>query len=274
MKAGNSRRAEHRHSEERAQFRGDFLAGLLDYPGAENALKVLVDGGMKRDVILRLLGTVFIPAGRRGTEKQFGPKDLRRVAAQIENIRKDIANLNSSPIVGLEWSLAPYPELKAAYRGPFSALPNLLGDYSVHLKVLAWRLAEYGKTKPSTKKMFTMALLEYVAQVTGDEHYDEIACLITAAAATMGRTEVVEPSALRMQLKRHRKSITEPRFTQSMPKNLRREVENRLGKVANAPKRLTLGERLVRALERRVELKVSDQQLDVPSKGPFSDTSG
>jgi hypothetical protein len=170
------------------------------------------------------------------------------VAAQIENIRKDIAGLNSSPIVGLEWSLAPHPELKAVYGGPFTALPNLLGDYSVHLKVLAWRLAEFGKTKPSTKKMFAVQLLEYVAQVTGGEHYDEIACLITAAAATMGHTEVVEPSALRMQLKRHRKSMTEPRSTASLPKDLRAQVENRLEKIANAPKRLTFGERLAREL--------------------------
>jgi hypothetical protein len=246
MEAGNSRRAERRQSEGRAQAGEDLLPRLLKYPGAGSALKVLVDGGMKREVILGLLEMMVMPGGRRGRDKQVGPKDLRRVAVHIERVTKDIADFNSSPMVGLEWSLAPYPKLKAIYGPFFSALPQILGAYSAHLEVLAWRLAEFGKTKPSEKKTLSLGLLTDAEQVTGDAHYDEIACLITAAAAAIGSTEVVEPSALRMLLKRYRESITKPRSTASLPKDLRQQVEDRLEKIANAPKRLTFGERLAR----------------------------
>jgi len=214
-----------------------FLRKLFEQPDAKCALETLDAGGIKREFVIRLLSVITQSESDPDRRLLPNPKTLKHAAKRIQRMGEEIATYNSHPILGLDGSLGLDPNLKALFDG----MPIVLASYSDHLRVLAERLAKLGKTKPSRQKLLTVYWLDYAKRLTGDEHYDEIACLLTAARAARGSTETTEPSALRMSLARYRSSMFDLNFTQSPQQNITADSKSN-----EAPKRLTFGQRLAK----------------------------
>ena len=185
----------------------EFLAKLLEHLDAEHALNKLAQCGLNREFVVSLL-RVITTFGSRQNERLFPiPKDLRQLAARVESVANDIAEHNRDRILGLQASPGLDPNLKSL----FGILPSVLSSFSDHLRFQSGRLAEVGKTKPSRKKLLIVHLLDYAKRITGDEHYNEIALLLTAAEAAYGNTKTIEPTALKAQLERYRVSMKKGR---------------------------------------------------------------
>lgn len=165
------------------------------------------------------------------------PKALKRLAERIEFISEEIAGYNSHPVLGWKESLGRDPNVGVLFDG----LPAVLASYSGHLRFIAKRLGDLGKTKPSHAKLFKTYFVEYAKRITGGEHYEEIACLFTAAEAALGSAKTTEPSTLRMLVKRYRRSPFNPGRKEYQSRDVRADRESGLSEV---PKRLTFEQRL------------------------------
>lgn len=215
-----------------------FRKKLLEHPGAKSALETLDAGGVKQDFVMRFLSVMAHCECDPSIRLLPKPKPLKHAADQIQRIGEEIAVYNSHPILGLEGALGLDPNLKTL----FDVLPMALTSYSDHLSLQAERLAKLGKTKPSREKLLVVHFLEYAKRLSGDEHYDEIALLLTAVGATLGRTETTEPSALRMLLTRYRSSMFNLKSKES-GQNIGAYFE---GNSNGSPKRLTFGQRIAK----------------------------
>ena len=219
-----------------------FTEHLLADTGARAALERLEAAGIGRQVASAFLYLSTSRPDHALKRDLPRPEHLRATAARIYGIAEEVSAFNRNANLRL---LRQYPVLEGSYRHMFALLPGALRAYSHYLQVEAFRMGRVGKAKMSTRKLFVVEMLEHVKRTSGREHYNEIACLLTAADALRGSKDVTEPGTLKMLLTRYRRSMNGSVSLRSLPKAIR-DAFLRAAKLASEtkPKRPTFGQRI------------------------------
>jgi len=201
-----------------------FLAKLFEHPGAQEALDALSVHGMSRDTTIAFLRVIANSQRDSHGLTLPRPADLRRASARARSLADEIARINKNPHLNPAESLKFSANLQT-YAHMFELLPGALSAYSQYLQVQAWLLADVGKTKLSMSKLLIIRMLQHTKDATGREHYEQIACLLTAVGYESGTSEVTEPGTLRMLLRRHRQAAKRPRYLDSVLRSVKPAVD-------------------------------------------------
>ena len=201
-----------------------FPDKLLAHPGAKNALDRLEAGGMNREVTTAFLFAITFGHDDSLRRELPDPENLRSLAARVLRVADEIGAINRNVYLNPKRLLETYPGVDKSYARMFALLPGTLAAYSEYLQFAAYLTGDMGKTKLSTAKLFVVKMLQHAKETTGREHYDDIALLLEATEEACGRSAEIDPSALKMLLRRHRSSMARPRSLRSLPKSIRERI--------------------------------------------------
>ena len=219
-----------------------FTKELLAHTGARVAFERLEAAGISREVTSAFLYLTTSCQERFFRHTLPRPEHLRAAAARVYHAAEEISAFNRN---GNLTVLKQYPALEDAYGHMFALLPGALRAYSQYLQVEAFQIGRVGKTKMSTRKLFLILMLEHVNRTSARHHYNEIACLMTAADALRGSNNVTEPAALKMLLKRYRASTNGSVSLRSLPKAMRDAFQRDATQVSETKaQRPTFGQRI------------------------------